>query len=210
MNVLVTGGSGGIGTAIVEEFRSKGHVVFAPTRQEMDLSTNIKLDNPSFDIVINNAGINPLKQLTDITEDEVMQINYTAPLKIVQQCLPYMITNKFGRILNIGSIWVELSKQKRTAYSASKAALDSLSRSITAEYASYNILANTLSPGFIGTQLTYKNNSPSELEKIQQSIPLGRLGAPEEIAKLAYFLTIDNSYISGQNIVVDGGFSCVR
>jgi 3-oxoacyl-[acyl-carrier protein] reductase len=121
-----------------------------------------------------------------------------------------MKERKYGRILNIGSIWVEQTKKNRSAYSASKAALDALSRSITAEYAQYNILANTLSPGFIGTQLTYKNNTPEDLKQIVSNVPVGRLGTPAEIATLAYFLTVDNTYISGQNIIIDGGFSCTR
>lgn len=210
MNVLITGGSGGIGSILVKKFRDEGHAVCAPSRNELDLLSPSDLSNPTFDVIINNAGVNPLKQITDITDNDVMQINYFAPLQIIQQCLPYMIAQKYGRILNIGSIWVSLSKRKRSAYSASKAALDSLSRSLSSEYAQYNILSNTLSPGFIATQLTYKNNSVEEIKKIENDIPSGRLGTPEEIAELAYFLTVHNTYITGQNIVIDGGFSCVR
>lgn len=210
MNVLVTGGSGGIGSLLVKKFRDMGHTVYAPSRNELNLLSTCTVPNPTFDIVINNAGVNPLKDITDITDNGVMQINYFAPLQIIQQCLPYMITQKYGRILNIGSIWVSLSKRKRAAYSASKAALDSLSRSLSSEYAQYNILSNTLSPGFIATQLTYTNNSVEEIKKIENDIPSGRLGTPEEIAELAYFLTVNNTYITGQNIVIDGGFSCAR
>lgn len=209
MKILVTGGNGGIGSAICEMFSSRGHTVVAPSRNELNLSEPIHLVDTAFDIVINNAGINPLKSITDM-DDTVMQVNYLAHLSIVQQCLPHMIANRYGRILNIGSIWGSFSKKDRAAYSASKAALDSLSRSITTEYAQYNILANTLSPGFIGTALTYKNNSREDLERIQAQIPLNRLGDTGEIAKLAYFLTIENTYIGGQNIIIDGGFSCAR
>ena len=210
MKVLVTGGSGGIGSAIVTEFRLHGHEVYAPSRTELNLAEPIELQENNFDIVVNNAGINPLSPISQITDDVVMAVNYTSPLQIIQQCLPYMTNNRYGRIVNIGSIWVGQTKQNRAAYSASKSALDSLSRSITAEYAKYNILANTVSPGFIGTALTYKNNSTEELARIETTIPAGRLGIPDEIAKLVYFLTAKNSYISGQNIIIDGGFSCVR
>lgn len=210
MKVLVTGGSGGIGSAIVSEFTAKGHIVHSPPRIELNLVNSVELREREFDIIVNNAGINPLNPITNITDDVVMKVNYTAPLQIIQQCLPHMVKSGYGRIVNIGSIWVNQTKKNRAAYSASKSALDSLSRSITAEYAQYNILANTLSPGFVGTSLTYKNNSSDELAKIQAAIPVGRLGTPEEIAKLVYFLTIENSYISGQNIIIDGGFSCVR
>lgn len=210
MKVLVTGGTGGIGSAIVQKFNAHGHVVDAPTRLELDLTKDIKLVNIDYDVVINNAGINPLLPITDVSDLEVMTVNYLSPLRIIQQCLPHMKERKFGRIVNIGSIWVEQTKKNRSAYSASKSALDALSRSITAEYAQYNILANTVSPGFIGTELTYKNNDEAELEKIVSNIPINRLGTPEEIAEIVYFLTIHNSYISGQNIIADGGFSCTR
>ena len=210
MKVLVTGGTGGIGLNIVELFKSNGHIVNAPTRAELDLTKDITLIDTDYDVVINNAGINPVLPITEVTDIDVMTVNYLAPLRIIQNCLPYMKERKYGRILNIGSIWVEQTKKHRSAYSASKAALDALSRSITAEYAQYNVLANTLSPGFIGTQLTYKNNTPEDLKQIVSNVPVGRLGTPAEIAALAYFLTVDNTYISGQNIIIDGGFSCTR
>ncbi len=212
MNVLVTGGTGDIGKEIVKLFESKGFNVFAPSRSDLDLSTDFELDDrySRFDIIINNAGVNPLKPIDEITDNEVMQINYFSPLKIIQKSIPHMIRKRLGRIVNIGSIWGELSKPNRSAYSASKSALDSLARSITAEYGKYNILANTISPGFIATQLTYKNNSEDSIESLINEVPIGRLGSTFEIAKLAYFLTMENSYISGQNIKIDGGYSCVR
>jgi 3-oxoacyl-[acyl-carrier protein] reductase len=207
MKALITGGSRGIGFAIKQKFISEGHTVFAPTRAELDLNNNINLVNKEFDIVVNNAGINPLSSILDMPK-EVMQVNYFAPLQIIQQCLPYMIECGYGRIVNIGSIWIELSKAKRAAYSASKSALDSLSRSITAEYSHHNILCNTVSPGFVATDLTYQNNTEVELNKKIQSVPLKRLGKPEEIADLVYYLTVQNSFITGQNIIIDGGYSC--
>jgi len=207
MKVLITGGSRGIGFAIKQKFINEGHTVFAPTRIELDLNNDVNLVDKKFDIVVNNAGINPLSSILDMPK-EVMQVNYFAPLQIIQQCLPYMIECGYGRIVNIGSIWIGLSKTKRAAYSASKSALDSLSRSITAEYSHHNILCNTVSPGFIATDLTYQNNTEEELNKKIQSVPLKRLGKPEEIADLVYYLSIQNSFITGQNIIIDGGYSC--
>jgi 3-oxoacyl-[acyl-carrier protein] reductase len=208
MNVLVTGGSRGIGKAIVDIFVNNGHSVYSPTRKELDLSQPIKLNNCEFDIVINCAGINPIKKLEDISGDEVMRINYFSPLEIIQQCIPYMVNNHYGRIINIGSIWIDLMKPGRLAYSASKNALHSLTKSITAEYGHFNILTNTISPGFIETDLTYQNNTQEQLDSLACLIPLGRLGTPEEVAKITYQLTVDNNYISGQNIIIDGGYSC--
>ena len=208
MNVLVTGGSRGIGKAIVDVFVSNGHSVYSPTRTELDLTQPVNLTNREFDIVINCAGINPIKFLDSISSDEVMRVNYYSPLEIIQQCIPYMINKQYGRIVNIGSVWIDTAKQGRLAYSASKNALHALTKAITAEYGHWNILANTVSPGFIETDLTFKNNTPEDILKIIHNIPVSRLGKPEEVAKLVYQLTIDNDYISGQNIRIDGGFSC--
>jgi 3-oxoacyl-[acyl-carrier protein] reductase len=208
MRVLVTGGSRGIGKAIAHRFSCSGHVVCIPSREELDLSKEFVLPETNFDIVVNNAGINPLKRVEEITDQEVMQVNYFSPLSIVQQCLPHMIRNKYGRIVNIGSIWIEFAKEKRSAYAASKNALHSLSRAITAENGRNNILANTVSPGFIGTDLTYKNNTTGDLERLTNEIPLGRLGNTDEVADLVYYLTVGNNFIAGQNIVIDGGYTC--
>ena len=210
MKVLVTGGSGGIGSKIVDIFRINNHEVIAPNRSELDLNDDFILSDVEYDIIINNAGINPLNPLVESSDNNVLKINYLAPLKIITQCLPYMVSQEYGRIVNIGSIWIDNAKPKRSAYSASKTALHSLTKSITCEYSKYNILANTISPGFIGTELTFKNNSKNEIENLEKNIPIGRLGFPDEIAKFVYYLTVENTYISGQNIVIDGGYICTR
>ena len=208
MRVLVTGGSRGIGKAIVDEFEKNGHIVYKPTRSELDLQNFTQLENIEFDIIINNAGINPIKPILEICNEEVMNVNYTSPLKIIQQCLPFMIKQQYGRIINVGSIWIDIAKPQRAAYSASKSALHALTKAIAAEHGKDNILANTISPGFILTDLTRQNNTQEQINDLTQKIPVGRLGLPEEVAKLIYTLTIDNSYITGQNIKIDGGYTC--
>lgn len=208
MRILVTGGSRGIGKAVVERLARDGHDVHAPTRDQLDLSCPVVLNDTSFDAVVNNAGINPLVSLSDVHTTEVMRVNYLSPLEIVQQCLPYMARRKFGRIVNIGSIWIDLAKERRSAYAASKSALHSMTMSITAEYASLGIVANTVSPGFIETDLTRQNNSPEELVRLSDAVPAKRLGMPEEVAELVHFLVVRNTFISGQNIRIDGGYQC--
>jgi 3-oxoacyl-[acyl-carrier protein] reductase len=208
MNVLVTGGSRGIGKAIVDYFEYNGHTVYAPTRSELDLADTVNLSDPNFDIVINNAGVNILKNISEISDNLVWKINYEAAFSIIQQCLPYMVSKGYGRIVNIGSIWIDIAKPMRASYSASKSALLALTKSITAEYASQGILANTVSPGFIATDLTYQNNTIEQIEAIKSNIPVGRLGYPREVAKLVYQMTVDNAFITGQNIIIDGGYTC--
>lgn len=209
MRVLVTGGSRGLGKAIAKEFSKHGHVVYKPTRQDLDLTGKVSLKFAEFDVVICNAGINPIKSITEISNEEVMRVNYTSHLEIIQQCLPFMVKQGFGRIVNIGSIWINSTKPGRLAYSASKSALHALTKAITAEYGPDGVIANTVSPGFILTDLTKQNNSPDDIERLKKSIPIGSLGLPTDVAKLVYNLTFDNRYIAGQNIIIDGGFSCV-
>jgi len=208
LRVLVTGGSRGIGKEICDVFIKKGHEVIAPTRDELDLSKPITATYDKIDILVNNAGVNRIKSILEADDLETMQINYFSPLSLFKNCLPHMQKQYYGRVVNVGSIWVDFAKPGRSSYSASKNALQSLSKAITAEYANYNILANTVSPGFILTDMTMQNNSEDDLRNIRSKIPLGRLGNPNEIACLVYFLSVENSYISGQNIVIDGGYSC--
>jgi len=208
MKVLITGGSRGIGKAIVDLFIHNGHSVSAPSRSELDLTQPVQLQDCEFDIVINCAGINPIKHLDSVVDNTVMQVNYLAPLQIVQQCLPYMVSKQYGRIINIGSVWINTAKPARLAYSASKNALHALTKAITAEYGHFNIIANTVSPGFIQTELTLKNNTPKEILNILHNVPASRLGEPTEVAKLVYQLTVENTFVNGQNIIIDGGFSC--
>jgi NAD(P)-dependent dehydrogenase (short-subunit alcohol dehydrogenase family) len=209
MKILITGGSRGIGKSIVSIFRDNKHEVYSPTRDQLNLlDIDIKLVKTNFDIVINNAGINPLIHIQNINNEDVMRVNYFSPFKIIQQCLPYMINQSYGRIVNIGSIWIELAKPARAAYAASKHALHSLTKALTAEYAQYNILSNTISPGFIGTDLTYQNNTIEQIDQIIKNIPSRRLGDPDEVAKLVYQMTVENTFITGQNIMIDGGYTC--
>jgi NAD(P)-dependent dehydrogenase (short-subunit alcohol dehydrogenase family) len=119
-----------------------------------------------------------------------------------------MVAKGYGRIINIGSIWIGLSMPNRLAYSASKNAIHALTKSIVAEYGDKGVLANTISPGFIATDLTYQNNTELQIQQIKDKVPLKRLGTPQEVAKLVYQLTVENSFIAGQNIIIDGGYSC--
>jgi 3-oxoacyl-[acyl-carrier protein] reductase len=209
MRILITGGSRGIGSDICEVFKKYGHEVIAPTRKELDLSQPFSFNADKIDILINNAGINIIDSIFEGENyEEMMKVNYFSPLRLFKLCLPHMKKQNYGRVVNIGSVWVDYAKPGRSSYSASKNALHSLTKAITAEYGSYNILANTVSPGFFITDMTFQNNTEEDLKNLRSKIPLGRLGYTNEVADLVYFLTVKNSYISGQNIVIDGGYSC--
>ena len=209
MRILITGGSRGIGSDICEIFKKYGHEVIAPTREELDLSQPFSFIPDKIDILINNAGINIIDSIFEGENyEKMMTVNYFSPLRLFKLCLPYMKKQNYGRVVNIGSVWVDYAKSGRSSYSASKNALHSLTKAITAEYGTYNILANTVSPGFFITDMTFQNNTEEDLKDLRSKIPIGRLGYTNEVADLVYYLSVSNSYISGQNIVIDGGYSC--
>lgn len=215
--VLVTGGNGDIGNCIVNIFNVNGFSVDSPSRNVLDLSNSDNILNQEFnyDIVVNCAGINEIKKLSDIDSSDsnnlinTMNINFFAPYNILKLCLPHMVKNKYGRIVNIGSIWEKFTKEGRSSYSISKSALHALTKSIAVEYGKHGILCNTISPGFIDTKLTTKNNNDDDITKIIETIPIGRLGKPEEVATFVYQLCVNNTFINGQNIFIDGGYSCL-
>ena len=215
---LVTGGSKGIGKAIVDELEKTGCEVFAPSHDELDLlskeSIRIyteKYKNENFDILINNAGINDINNIEDVEDDEIeraMQINLIAPIELLRAFVPAMKTNRYGRIVNIGSIWGVVSKPGRLVYSATKHGIHGITKTLAVELAEYNICVNTVCPGFTLTELTRKNNSPEQIVEISRQIPMKRMAEPKEIAgAVAYLASEKNTYLTGQLIAVDGGYT---
>lgn len=215
---LVTGGSRGIGKAIAARLRESGVVVITPTRNELDLSANesiykyVSQLDQNVDILINNAGINILGGINEISEDDLLntlQINLIAPMLLTRGLVAGMISKNFGRIINISSIWSVVSKLQRIAYTSAKSGLDGFTRSLALELAPHNILVNSVAPGYVNTELTKQNNPPEEIERIANIIPLKRLAEPEDIAELVLFLSSDaNRYMTGQTVLIDGGYTC--
>lgn len=217
-NVLITGASRGIGKVTKEIFEQQGYNVIAPTRKEMDLNNNdsiikycTSLKDVSLFSIINNAGINNINLLEKVSLKEIdsmLQVDLEAPILILQQLIPNLKKNNNARIVNIGSIWAVVSKSGRALYSAAKNGIHGITNALAVELGENGILINTVCPGFTLTDLTYKNNSVEEIQKISNDIPLKRMANPIEIAKLIYFLgSEENTYITGQKIVIDGGFS---
>lgn len=216
--VLVTGGSRGIGKAICERFLLAGYRVIAPTREEMDLADASSVkdyiahnQDKVFDVIVNNAGINDIHNIEQITDEEIdraMAINLTSPMRLLRGFVGEMKRQGYGRIVNIGSIWAVVSKAGRCVYSATKNGIHGVTNTLAIELAPSGILVNTVCPGFTLTELTYQNNSSEQIAAICTEIPLGRMAEPSEIAELVFFLGSEqNTYITGQKITIDGGFT---
>ena len=165
------------------------------------------------DVCVNNAGTNRISIIDDLTDDDynfVADINLRAPFFICREISKIMKKNKYGRIINISSIWSVISKPRRTVYTTTKFGIVGLSKALAVELAPYNILVNSIAPGFVMTDLTKKSLSHVEMDELTNLIPLGRFAKPEEITSLVLFLSSDvNTYITGQNIVIYGGFTVV-
>jgi NAD(P)-dependent dehydrogenase (short-subunit alcohol dehydrogenase family) len=217
IKIFITGASRGIGLSIATLFKENGYSVITPSHTELDLSditsvrNYINLHSNDIDVLINNAGINPLQGILEIGYEnymEVFQTNLFSGLELIKWCVPYWQKMKSGHVINISSIWGSVSKPKRLLYGATKSALNNITKNLALELGEYNVLVNAIAPGFINTELTKLNNTTAELEKIKVQIPLKRLAEPYEVAKLAYFLVTQNSFITGQTIHIDGGYTC--
>ena len=214
---LVTGASRGIGKSIKEVLTTDGIKIVSPSRNELDLSSSESIDkflsqmSEDIDIIINNAGILKVGKHNELSSDdfhEILQVNVVAPFRIISGFVEKMKIRNFGRIVNISSVWGQKSKEGRTLYSSSKAALDALTRSLAIEFASYDILINSVAPGYIETDMLKQCNTEDELNIIRDTIPMKRFGKKMEIAELVKCLTSENkSYITGQIFTIDGGYT---
>lgn len=231
-NVLVTGGTRGIGEAIAKKLVSQGaHVFVTGTKPAgvapegcqylaIDFSDEKATDQfcqdikqYNFDILINNAGINkigPFDQIASEDFEKIQTVNLKAPFKLCQAVIPHMKKQGWGRIVNISSIFGVISKEERAPYSASKFALDGMTVALAAEVTQYGILANCVCPGFIETDLTKQVLGEQGIQELSQRVPAKRLGQPNEVAALVAFVAgPENTFISGQNLIIDGGFTRV-
>jgi 3-oxoacyl-[acyl-carrier protein] reductase len=163
--------------------------------------------------LVNNAGINRLNYIDEVLQedwDDMLAVNLSAPFSLIRAVSSKMKRQSYGRILNIASIFSKISKEKRSVYSATKFGIHGLTVGVSNDLSRHNILVNTLSPGFVLTDLTRKNLSENEREEMAGLIPMGRLAVVQDISNVAIFMLSDlNRYLTGQNIIVDGGFTNV-
>ncbi len=215
-SVLITGASRGIGRAIASRLKSDGYLVCVPSRKDLDLALPSAVDDfvnragTSFDVLVNCAGENTPARLSDVSDQHIMQtlqVNFLSAFQLTRVLAPAMASRGWGRIVNVSSCYSALAREGRGPYSASKAALDALTRTVAVEFGRSGVLINSVCPGFVDTELTRRNNPREKIESLEASTALGRLGRPEEVAELVSFLVSDrNSYMTGQCVIIDGGF----
>ncbi len=163
---------------------------------------------PEIDILINNAGIDYVGLLSEMqlsTWNQVLATNLTSAFLCCREVIPSMIKNKRGKIINISSIWGESGASMEVAYSASKAGLNGLTKSLAKELAPSNIQVNAVACGLIDTKMN-ACFSDEEISELVSSIPANRIGTPEEVAAFVYSLSFDHTYLTGQIIKIDGGW----
>lgn len=227
---VVTGGTRGIGAAIAARLAADGASVIVTSRSA-PASTDFEhiavdfadradvtrlaadLSGRAVDILINNAGINqvaPFNDLPDGAFDEILDVNLRAAYLCCRAVVPGMRARKWGRIVNLSSVFGVISKEGRGPYSASKFGLDGLTAALAAEVAVDGVLANCVAPGFIETDLTRRSLGEEGMRAMAERVPMKRLGQPAEIAALVSFLAgPENTYLSGQTVIIDGGFTRV-
>ena len=230
--VLITGGSRGIGEACVRKFSDKGYKVFfiykssderAKRLEEETGAVSFKCDisdsnevrnviekTGNIDILVNNAGISHISLFTDTSEsdwDRIFDINIKGMFIVTKEVLEGMINKKYGKIVNISSMWGVSGGSCEVAYSASKAAVIGFTKALAKEEGPSGINVNCVAPGVIETEMN-AHLSDEDKKELSNETPLMRLGSPEEIADTVYFLCSDEaSFITGQIICADGGIT---
>jgi 3-oxoacyl-[acyl-carrier protein] reductase len=234
-NIIITGASGGIGNSIVEKLYENGANILATgTRIEkleelkskfdnikilkFDISQHEKIEEfinnatqdlgGSLDCIINNAGITKDNLTIRMSLEgwtKVLDINLTSTFLMCKYSIKKMLKNKSGKIINITSVVGHTGNAGQANYTASKAGIVAMSKSMAIEYAKKNINVNCISPGFINTAMTDKIDEKYK-EAIIAKIPSNRLGKPEDIANAVIFLSSDQAdYINGETLHVNGG-----
>jgi 3-oxoacyl-[acyl-carrier protein] reductase len=237
--VLVTGATRGIGRAIAARLLQDGYEVYGTGTNDSakrcadlpDLAGVAWLDVDfadresvreflvalaeigPLDGLVNNAGVNRIKPLDEVDEadyDFVHDTNLRSPYLVCREVIKGMGAQGSGRVVNIASIWSVITKAQRSLYSSAKTGLVGLTRALAVESGPKGVLVNSVSPGFVLTDMTRESLSETQIADLTAQVPMQKMAAPEDIAEVVRFLlSPENRYLTGQNIVVDGGFTIV-
>jgi NAD(P)-dependent dehydrogenase (short-subunit alcohol dehydrogenase family) len=214
----VTGGAGGLGSAVAERLRRDGLDVVAADLPELDVTDPDSIDrlvadvvrhHGGIDVLVNNAGVaGPSVPRAEYPLDDwrrVVDVNLTGTFLCTQRCLPSMLERGYGRIVNVASIAGKEGNANMAAYSASKAGVIALTKSVGKELARTGILVNCVVPGVLDAGLTHRA-SAGEQELFASRVPMGRVGRPEELAELVAWLASDRcSFSTGAAFDISGG-----
>ena len=173
------------------------------------LFAKIKKQFGSVDVLVNNAGISYIGLLQDMAPDDwdkVIRTNLTSVFNCSRLAIPDMIAQKYGKIINISSVWGNVGASCEVAYSATKGGINAFTKALAKELAPSNIQVNAVACGAIDTEMN-QFLEEDELISLVEEIPTGRLGRAEEVADLVYHLGYKNAYLTGQVIGLDGGWT---
>ena len=160
------------------------------------------------DILVNNAGISHIGLLQDMSPDEwhnIVEANLTSVFNCCKLAIPIMLSRHAGKIVNISSVWGCVGASTEVAYSATKGGINSFTKALAKQLAPSNIQVNAIACGIIDTDMNGFLND-DELQSVLDEVPAGRIGKPEDVAKLAFDITNTSDYLTGQVIKLDGGW----
>jgi len=215
MRALVTGSNGGIGSALVARLRADGlEVVTLDVTDPADIVLDLESDDvpelSDIDVCVSNAGLttilSPAHRMSRAKWERDLAVNLSGAFRVVQACLGGMRDRGFGRIVVISSMAGRFGGPGQVAYSASKAGLVGMVKTVAAENVGHGITANAVLPGMIGTPAALAMPEDVVARIAPRLMPMGRMGTPEEVAALVAFLaSCDAAYVTGQAIGIDGG-----
>ncbi|MBE6879597.1 MAG: SDR family oxidoreductase [Ruminococcaceae bacterium] len=233
MAVVITGGTGAIGSAIVKAFAKNNDVAviyrsadekaeelaketgckcykadITSREQVNDVTKQILSDFGKVDVIVNNAGISQIKMFCDITELDwynMIDVHLTGAFNVTQSLLPSLVSRKKGSIINVSSVWGVHGASCEVHYSTVKAGLIGFTKALAKELAPSGITVNCVAPGVIDSPMNNQHLSDADLKELIEQTPVGRLGTPDDVAKAVMYLS-EADFVTGQVIGIDGGF----